>query len=259
MIIPHAVRQRGAYGNRVPGLIDPKALSTFTPLSVSGLSLWLDFSDLFTLFTDAGVTNVSTDGDAIYQANDKSGNGYHVSQSNIGSRPLYKTGANGINWRSIGQFDGSNDYLSRSVSNWLSGNSEGCVFIVSQVASHSASYAALSSADEGGTSYLISFAPYHYLYDQIFFYKRNGSSINQFTSNNSEPQIDTPYLQIFASDNSSYYYGENGQFGSVQLLSGDNNGDWFNSVPNRDNLAIGALIRSSISDYFYGKIAEMLF
>ena len=49
------------------------ATSTFVPTDISGLSIWFDFSDTDKLYTDAGSTKVSSDGDKIYQANDKSG------------------------------------------------------------------------------------------------------------------------------------------------------------------------------------------
>lgn len=69
------------------------AASTFVPTDITGCTLWLDFSDADCLFTDAGTTKVSSDGDLIYQANDKSGNNKHATQSNSAYRPSYKTGA----------------------------------------------------------------------------------------------------------------------------------------------------------------------
>lgn len=69
------------------------AASTFVPTDITGCTLWLDFSDADCLFTDAGTTKVSSDGDLIYQANDKSGNNNHATQSNSAYRPSYKTGA----------------------------------------------------------------------------------------------------------------------------------------------------------------------
>lgn len=81
----------------------------WTPLDVSGLVAWYDFGDMDTLFTDAGVTKVSVDGDAIYQASDKSGNGYHVTQATEAYRPLFKT--NIKNGHSVALWDGTDDVL----------------------------------------------------------------------------------------------------------------------------------------------------
>ena len=115
MIIPHAVRQRGAYGNRVPGLIDPKASYKFLPTVISDCIDWIDFSDLTQLYTDAGSTQVASDGDAIYRAADQSGLGNYIEQTTSSYRPIYKTGIK--NSLSIGRFDGSNDRMNMQLSN----------------------------------------------------------------------------------------------------------------------------------------------
>lgn len=67
----------------------------FSPLYVSGLKLWLDFSDASTLFTDtARTTPVSADGDLVAGVADKSGNGYHATSA---YKPYYYTGVkNGL-------------------------------------------------------------------------------------------------------------------------------------------------------------------
>lgn len=85
------------------------AISTFVPTDISGCAQWLDFSDANYMFTDAGSTNVSNDGDAIYQVNDKSGNSNHAVQSTLGNRPLYKTGIK--NSLPVARFDGTDDFL----------------------------------------------------------------------------------------------------------------------------------------------------
>jgi len=85
------------------------AAAAWSPMSIAGCVMWLDFSDADYLFTDAGSTKVSSDGDAIYQANDKSGNNNHAVQSSATLRPLYKV--NIQNSRSTGYFDGSNDVM----------------------------------------------------------------------------------------------------------------------------------------------------
>jgi hypothetical protein len=78
----------------------------FTPLSIPGLVAWYDFSDPTSLYTDAGATLVSADGQAIYQANDKSGNGNHLTQAAGANRPLYKV--NVLNGKAGALFPGVN-------------------------------------------------------------------------------------------------------------------------------------------------------
>lgn len=84
------------------------ASAPFNPALVAGLLAWYDFSDPTTLFTDAGVTPVTADGDLIYQINDKSGNGRNQTQATGGNRATYKT--NIKNGLSVGRGDGGDLY-----------------------------------------------------------------------------------------------------------------------------------------------------
>jgi len=80
---------RNSHATMYQLLLDDEA-AVFSPASIDGLVAWWDFSDPTTLFTDAGATPVSNDGDLIYQANDKSANGFNVRQLTAANRPIYK-------------------------------------------------------------------------------------------------------------------------------------------------------------------------
>lgn len=73
--------------------------TAWTPASafVSGeRGLWLDPSDLATLFQDAGgTTPVTAVGQPVGRILDKSGNGNHLSQSDTGKRPTLQQDSNG--------------------------------------------------------------------------------------------------------------------------------------------------------------------
>lgn len=104
-----------------------------SPLEISGLKLWLDFSDPTTLYTDNLTTNVTADSDKIYSVADKSGNTQTALQETEAKRPLYKT--NIQNGKSSALFDGSNYWLSvNSVSsfNFLH-NSESSIYFVGKI------------------------------------------------------------------------------------------------------------------------------
>lgn len=88
----------------------PAAGGAWSPLDLgSTLKGWWDFSDASTLYTDAGTTLVSSDGDLIDQVNDKSGSGWHARQATLTARPVYKVAIQ--NGRSVARFVDDTDLL----------------------------------------------------------------------------------------------------------------------------------------------------
>lgn len=84
----------------------------WNPASISGLELWLDADDSETITLNA--TTVSS-------WNDKSGNGYNVSQGTASYQPTYSTAQ--LNGRNVVTFDGNNDHiLNDSLASVASGN-----------------------------------------------------------------------------------------------------------------------------------------
>ena len=80
---------------------------------VAGMALWLDASDASTLYdATTGGSLVAADG-TIARWEDRSGNGYHVTQSTSGARPIRKTAIQ--NALDVVRFDGSDDTLWRGL------------------------------------------------------------------------------------------------------------------------------------------------
>lgn len=69
-------------GEGAPKAIDPASL-----FANGEQGIWLDPSDATTMFTDTGGTAPASVGNAIARINDKSGLGYHATQSSSGARP----------------------------------------------------------------------------------------------------------------------------------------------------------------------------
>jgi hypothetical protein len=92
-----------------PRLLRPTA-SGFDPRRIAGLIGWWDFSDATLLRqTTAGATAVTTDGDVVGYAIDKSGNNRPMASNNDSRRPVYKT--NILNGKSAVRFDGIDDAI----------------------------------------------------------------------------------------------------------------------------------------------------
>lgn len=83
----------------------PPGGSSFNgPGDIAGMVVWIDFSDTATL-SPAAIT----DGTAITQAADKSGNNKHFTQGTGARQPLWKAGIQ--NSLGAAKFDGSNDWM----------------------------------------------------------------------------------------------------------------------------------------------------
>jgi hypothetical protein len=70
--------------------------------------LWLDPSDLSTVFTDTAGTTPAVVGDPVARINDKSGRGNHATQSVLASRPILRQDG-GLHYL---EFDGVDDGMS---------------------------------------------------------------------------------------------------------------------------------------------------
>lgn len=126
-----AVRQK-------PFALDPK--------QIANLIAWYDPSDLTTLFQDAaGTISVTSFGDPVGLLQDKSGNGYHLTQSVSEARPVYKTDGT----RHWIESNGTNTSLSCSSRFGLSANPNLTVSAALQPLSHISSWDAVFGIGSG--------------------------------------------------------------------------------------------------------------
>ena len=115
----------------------------FNAAQAPGLVADWDFTDATKLYTDSGTTLVSSNADVVGQINDKSGNGYHLRQTDGTAKGTYRTGQ--VNGYPIVRLDGVNDYYqcisAASTFNFLHrGNSSVYVVLKSALASGSVAY-----------------------------------------------------------------------------------------------------------------------
>ncbi len=114
----------------------PEGSSLLDPRSISGLVRWYDFSDPAQLFKDSAATDpVTADGDALGCVRDKSTAGINAIQATSGNKPVYKAGIRV--GRSVGRFDGTDDFMnSASSAAWATAT--GCtLFVVASMVAYS--------------------------------------------------------------------------------------------------------------------------
>jgi hypothetical protein len=85
-----------------PRLLRPRQAGGFNPKSISGLNLWIDFSDTSTITLDGNRL--------IQQINDKSGIGVNLTQSTASNRPSLST----INGKQCGNWGTSTNSIQLS-------------------------------------------------------------------------------------------------------------------------------------------------
>jgi hypothetical protein len=85
---------------------------------IAGLQLWLDADDSDT---------ITLNGSTVSQWNDKSGNGYHVSQATASNQPTLTS--NVLNSKNVLRFDGG-DYLTNASATPVGGSTNRTIFVV---------------------------------------------------------------------------------------------------------------------------------
>ncbi len=143
----------------------------WSPANLASVVAWYDFGDPTSLFSDAGISQVNANGQKIYQANDKSGHGNHILQTDGTYRPEYQINIqNGLSLARF--FQESNRFMYRDVL-W-SGTSGYTVVMVTKPTAN------------GVTSYLINNG------------KHNSSGSNMFVTAELAARYYT-YIKVFSS------------------------------------------------------------
>lgn len=125
----------------------PSGFDPATLFAASEQGVWIDPSDLTTLFQDtAATTPVTADGQAVAYLQDKSGNANHITVSDVAKRPLYKTDGT-LHWL---QMDGVDDVISSVFS--IGGVFDYCLSYVPSAQS----FVAFHRIGGTGTAYVLS-------------------------------------------------------------------------------------------------------
>lgn len=223
-----------------------------TPLDIFGSNLhqWFDTSDVSTLFTDAGVTNVSSDEDRIYQMNDKSGKGNHASQAVLANRPYYKTSV--INGLDSAEYR-VNQQMSLSIPSFYSDSvSQMCIFIVWQSTNISQSFGGIYSnytnagpaPNKGGA---------------LFRAESSESNIYSFTSSGTAQKatptipstLDVQSLGMVTSGTTMDTYNNGAYRGTFAMASNID----MNTTPNYNSIGF---VPNTANQYCEGYISEMV-
>lgn len=162
--------------------------------------------------------------------NDQSTNAYDLSQGVATQQPIIS--ANSVD------FDGVNDTLIRNISNPFYSDTLG-TFMFSGIYNNAGVNRIFASGDIAGLNRWLAFS---IVSGKVGFYWNQAGTQQNITLDTTTLTNGQYYYVIIQSDNSTFTGSVNGV---AQTITGTNNGTWFNSIGNRDNLSIGSLIRST--------------
>ena len=218
------------------------------------MSLILHLKSSVGVYQDAGATTpCASNGDPVKLWQDQSGNSNHFTQATPAFVPVYRESE--INSGPVVRFDGAASHL--LASNFSSAD-EGFLLAVLQIPSGGSSGALFCTADEAGLY------KYHIMRintgdpGRVDTDNRTASGSENRIQSTTAVALDTPIVLANGSDGSKFYLMCNGAPRiPYDTPTGTNNGDWFGTVPDRDNFCIGAFKRSSIGSYAEMDVAEI--
>jgi hypothetical protein len=145
------------------------------------------------------------------------------------------------------QFDGSTAYLENTTANWQSTDSLGTFACWIKLNSTGSYQYIFSSCDTAGTSNY--FALFVSNAEQIGVTQRNADT-QTIISGSTTLEVDKWYHVVLASNGTSYEFYVNGVRETESSSGGD--GDWLADTDDRDSLALGAFVRSTVT---YGDLS----
>jgi hypothetical protein len=172
--------------------------------------------------------------------NDQSPNGYNLSQAVALQQPTI--GANSVD------FDGVDDSMINNTSNVFSSDTQGYIFFSFYHTLGEIQYL-LASADNLTNNFNFRVLAGGTVINKIRLQVMTDSLNNNFITLDTSELVNGFNYGWIRSDGTSYFGSLNGVIQSISTTL-SNDGKWFSSIPNRDNLSIGGWFRLSTTGRF---------
>lgn len=164
----------------------------------------------------------------------------------------------GALWRPDGRaFDGD-DYIKRTVTDWQGADTEGTILVWFKT-SDSGEQTLFNSCDEAATNRVF-FLKIDPATGTLKVVQQNADTTDAVRAATTGVRDGVWHLGILASDGSAYFMWVDNIPQSLDTAGGSNTGDWLADTESRNNVVIGADIRSSpAKDEMVGKIGEVAY
>jgi hypothetical protein len=243
------------------GTIDPNLTQSFTTDYPS-----IDWQLNRTELTDLGVRQ---DAPVLYMNFNSAPEGTYVQDNSMYNNFGTTSGFDGDEFNSscsgrtfaddgCYEFDGSDDYVEKTVANWRSSDFEGTISLWFNTKDVDTVQYLFTSADIITNDYFILLGIANLdTNPNIIFGQRNGDA-SDFVYGDTALQNNQLYHAVVVSNGTGYKLYINGADDGLNLNNDENNGEWFGDTANRDNFVIGALhYNSQYTSHFNGSIDQV--
>ncbi len=156
-------------------------------------------------------------------------------------------------------FDGSTHHALLTTADWRIADTQGSFELwITPDAPGTGWQTIIQSCDTATTNYVFNIGMVDVSGLVSFQIRENGTDIINFYSTTALTQ-DEQYHIVVTSDGSTIKMYINGVEETLSIQAGTNSGQWLDDCTNRDNLAFGALIRTSTASYFDGTLDEVAY
>jgi hypothetical protein len=159
----------------------------------------------------------------------------------------------GATWGAQGRTFVPNNYIKNNGADFRSTDSVGAIgvwFKTSTIGVQSF----FSSADEGSSTRFFAFG---ITGDQYVYVQQSAADVADLVRGSSLYADGVWHHAVLSSNGTAWAITVDNIPQTLVIDAGANTGDWFADTPNRDNFAIGALIRSATGSYYNGLIGEV--
>jgi len=200
------------------------------------------------------VDNVSVKEDTLVGQWDMMQNNGSYADMSAGGNNLTKVGqageVNGLFERAT-QFDGVSGYLTKTVADFRSADSLGSISAMIKINALGVAQIIFSSSDTASATQYLAF--YVSTANKLTVTSVVGATVNTVTSTNTL-RTGEWYKVYLTSNDTAWKLSVNGVAETLVVATGANLGTWFADITGRDNIVIGALKHTSVSNFFNGQI-----
>jgi len=174
-----------------------------------------------------------------------------------GNNNLTKVGQVGVTkglFENCTQFDGASGYLTKAVANYRSADSLGSITAWIKLNALGVAQTIFSSSDTASATQYLSL--YVSTANKITVTSVVGAVVDTVTTTNTL-RAGEWYKVSLASSGTAWKLLINGVEETLSVAVGSNSGNWFADITGRDNILIGALKHTSVSNFFNGQINDV--